>query len=200
MLAGHFGIAQLAKGARRDLPLLLVVVAAYLPDLVRVAIAGLTPRFDVFSHSIPIVAALSLAVAILWLLRGGQTAAAAVLALACLLHWPADVFTGCKPTTFSGPWIGLVSYRRPVSDLLVEGLLVIGGWLYMRRRGLGIGPLWLIIPLVAQVAFLISMYWGAEFFIGHREWTWRPNETWIPQRHVLETLSCRATDVASSFH
>ena len=200
MLAGHFGIAQLAKGARRDLPLLLLVTSAYLPDLVRVAIAGLTPRFDVFSHSLPIVGALSLAVAILWLLRGGQIAAAGVLALACLLHWPADVFTGCKPTTFDGPWIGLVSYRRPVSDLVVEGLLVVGGWLYMRRRGFGIGSLWLIIPLLVQIAFLVSMYWGAEFFIGRHEWTWRPNETWRPQPHVLETLSCRAPDIASSFH
>jgi len=200
MLAGHFGIAQLAKGARRDLPFLLLVIAAYLPDLVRVAIAGLTPQFDLFSHSIPIVAALSLAVAILWLLRDGQFAAAGVLALACLLHWPADVFTGCKPTTFGGPWVGLVSYRRPVSDILVEGMLVVGGWLYMRRRGVTIGRLWLIVPILVQVAFLTSMYWGAEFFIGRREWTWRPNETLVPQRHVLETLGCRSPDVASSFH
>ena len=200
MLAGHFGIAQLAKGARRDLPLLVLVAAAYLPDLVRFAITGLTLRFDIFSHSLPIVAALSLGVAILWLLRKGQFAAAGVLALACLLHWPADVFTGCKPTTFDGPWIGLMSYRRPVSDLVVEGLLVVAGWLYMRRRGVGIGPLWLIVPLVVQLAFLVSMYWNAEFFIGDREWMWRPNENWAPQRHVLETLSCRAPDIASSFH
>ena len=200
MFAGHFGIAQLAKGARRDLPLLLLVGAAYLPDLVRFAIAGLTPRFDIYSHSLPIVAALSLSVAILWLLRGGRFAAAGVLAVVCLLHWPADVFTGCKPTTFDGPWIGLMSYRRPVSDLVVEGLLVIGGWLHMRRRGLGITALWLIVPLLVQVAFLVSMYWGAEFFIGDREWMWKPDETWVPKRHVLETLSCRAPDIASSFH
>ena len=200
MLAGHFGIAQLGKGVRRDLPLLLLIIAAYLPDLVRVAIVGLTPRFDILSHSLPIVAALSLTIAILWLLRGGQVAAAAVLALACLLHWPADVFTGCKPTTFSGPWIGLVSYRRPVSDLVVEGLLVVGGWFYMRRRGLSIGRVWLVIPLVVQAAFLVSMYWGSEFFIGEREWMWKPNESWVPRRHVLEELDCRPPEVASSFH
>ena len=35
MLAGHFGIAQFGKGYRRELPFLLLVVAAYLPDIVR---------------------------------------------------------------------------------------------------------------------------------------------------------------------
>lgn len=200
MFAGHFGIAQLGKGVRRDVPLLLLVAAAFLPDILRFLIAGFTPRFDVLSHSIPIVAALSLGIGLLWLLRSRNFAAAAVLALVCLLHWPADVFTGCKPTTFAGPWIGLMSYRRPVSDLLVEGALVIGGWYYMRRRGVGISRTWLVAPFVVQAAFLVSMYWGAEFFIGRREWMWKPSESWVPRAHVLETLNCRAPDVASSFH
>ena len=200
MFAGHFGIAQIGKGTRRDAPFLLLVTAAFLPDILRFLISGFTPRFDLLSHSIPIVTALSLGIGLLWLRRGGHPAAAGVLALVCLLHWPADVFTGCKPTTFNGPWIGVMSYRRPVSDLVVEGSLVVAGWYFMRRRGIAIGRIWLIVPLVVQLGFLVSMYWNAEFFIGQREWMWRPSESWVPHRHVLETLDCKPQDVASSFH
>src|SRR5215472_3415535 len=135
MLAGHFGIAQLGKATRREIPLAWLVVAAYLPDLVRVPLTRVTPHYDMLSHSLPVVSALALAMAAGWLLRRGQPGAAAILAIACLLHWPADVFTGCKPTTFNGPWIGFTSYRRPVDDLLIEGALLVAGWLVARRRG-----------------------------------------------------------------
>ena len=128
MFVGHFGIAQLGKALRREVPLAWLVIAAYLPDLVRVLIEPFTQRHDLLSHSLPIVAAFSFGIAALWQLRGGNLSAAAVLAAACVLHWPADVFTGCKPTTIHGPWIGLVSYRRPITDVLVEGSLFVGGW------------------------------------------------------------------------
>ena len=39
MFIGHFGIAELGKASRRDLPLLWLAVAAYLPDLTRILIA-----------------------------------------------------------------------------------------------------------------------------------------------------------------
>lgn len=191
MLAGHFGIAQLGKATRREIPLGWLVVAAYLPDLVRVPLTLLTTHYDILSHSLPVVAVLALAIASLWLLRRGELGAAAILAIACLLHWPADVFTGCKPTTFNGPWIGLISYRRPISDLLLEGALLVAGWVAARRRGVGIGKWWLVVGFVAQIGFLMSMYDGAEFLIGDHEWTWHPDVSLVPQPHVLETLVCR---------
>lgn len=192
MFVGHFGIAQLGKALRREVPLVWLVVAAYLPDVVRLLIEPFTPRHDLLSHSLPIVVALTLAIGALWQLRGGSLFAAAVLGAACLLHWPADVFTGCKPTTFHGPWIGLVSYRRPISDLLVECSLVIAGWFATRRTGSGIGKKWLALGLVAQLAFLVSMYTGSEFFIGDHEWTWNPRSSLVPRPHVLESTVCRA--------
>jgi hypothetical protein len=191
MFVGHFGIAQLGKAVRRELPFAWLLIAAYLPDLVRVTIVPLTTRHEVLSHSIPVVAGLALAIAALWQLRGGHPAAAAILAVACLSHWPADAFTGCKPTTLHGPWIGLISYRRPVNDLLVEGSLLLGGWLVARRSGFAIGKRWIIAAFVIQVGFLLTMYTGSEFFIGDREWTWTPHESLVPRRHVLETSECR---------
>jgi hypothetical protein len=192
MVAGHFGIAQLGKGARREIPIALLVVAAYLPDLVRLPLSYTIDRYEIWSHSILTVVAMGLILGIAWLLRGGSWVAALVLAGVCALHWPADVFTGCKPTTFSGPWLGLVSYRRPVNDLLLEGALVVGGWLFARRRGFAIGKKWLVIAAAMQLAFLGSMYWGAQFVIGQREWTWHPDQSPLPQAHVLEQTTCRA--------
>lgn len=194
MLIGHFGIAQLGKATRRELPFALLLAAAYLPDIARVPLSAMTTRFDLWSHSIPIVLAMSAVLGLVWLVSGGKPSAACVLALACAFHWPADFFTGCKPTTFDGPWLGLMSYRRPVSDLLVEGALVAAGWLLARRRGMVIKGRWLSVLGILQVGFLISMYWGAEFFVGDREWTWKPDVSWIPRPSPLETTNCRSPD------
>jgi membrane-bound metal-dependent hydrolase YbcI (DUF457 family) len=191
MFVGHFGIAQLARAARREIPLVWLVVAAYLPDIVRVPLGPLTTHHEILSHSLPMISAFALAIAALWLARGGQIGAAAIIAIACLLHWPADVFTGCKPTSFDGPWIGLLSYRRPVNDLLLEGALLTAGWLATRRRGVGINKWWLVFGFALQLGFLVSMYYGSEFLIGDREWMWEPQKSLVPQRHVLETLPCR---------
>ena len=192
MVAGHFGIAQFGKGARREIPIALLVAAAYLPDLVRFALSMTIDGYEVWSHSILTVVAMGLILGIIWMVRGGHWVAALVLAAVCALHWPADVFTGCKPTTFSGPWLGLVSYRRPITDLLVEGALLLGGWHFARRRGVAVGRAWLVLGLVAQLTFLGSMYWGAQFLIGEREWTWHPDQSLLPQPHVLEATTCRS--------
>jgi hypothetical protein len=140
------------------------------------------------------ISAFALALAALWLVRGGHLGAAAMIAVACLLHWPADVFTGCKPTTFHGPWIGLLSYRRPVNDLLLEGALLTGGWIAARRRGVGISKWWLVGGFVLQIVFLGSMYYGAEFLIGDHEWVWKPEISLVPQPHAVETLPCRSAE------
>lgn len=194
MVAGHFGIAQFGKGTRREIPIALLVVAAYLPDLVRIPLSVTIDRYEVWSHSILTVVAMGIVIGVIWLLRGGSWVAAVVLAAVCALHWPADVFTGCKPTTFTGPWLGLVSYRRPVNDLLLEGALLVGGWLFARRRGVPIGKKWLALGVAAQLAFLGSTYWGAQFIIGQREWTWHPHEALLPQPHVLEATTCRGVE------
>lgn len=191
MVAGHFGIAQFGKGTRREIPIAMLIVAAYLPDLVRIPLSVTIDRYEIWSHSIPTVGAMGVVLGIIWLMRGGSWVAALVLAAVCALHWPADFFTGCKPTTFAGPWLGLISYRRPVSDLLVEGALLVGGWLFARRRGVPIGKRWLAVGAAVQLGFLVSTYWGAEFMIGQREWTWHVDQSLMPQPQALESTPCR---------
>jgi len=194
MFAGHFGIAQFGKGARREIPITLLVVAAYLPDLVRAPLSFTIDRYEFWSHSIPAVVGMGLALGAIWRIRGGSWAASLVLAVVCALHWPADFFTGCKPTTFGGPYFGLVSYRRPITDLVVEGALLVSGWYFARRRGFQLGRKWLAVAFGVHVAFLLSTYWGAQFIIGQREWMWHADGSLLPKPHVLETTPCRAPE------
>ena len=191
MFIGHFGVAELGKGTRRELSFAWLVIAAYLPDLTRLVlpIFGLEP--DLYSHAIPAVLIQGIVIAALWRLRGGTFSGCLVLAAVCFLHWPADVFTGCKPTTMNGPWIGLGSYRHPVADLGLEGALVLAGWLMMRRRKVAFRGWWLLPIFALQLAFLIWNYWGSQFYIGHREWMWKPDQSWIPAPHSYETQTCR---------
>ena len=191
MFVGHFGVAELGKGTRRDLSLLWLAVAAYLPDLIRLVLPvfGLEP--DVYSHAIPAIVIQGIVIAALWKLRGGSLAGSVVLACVCFLHWPADVFTGCKPTTLDGPWIGLNSYRHPIADLTLEGGLLAIGWALMRRRGVAFRAWWLVPLFAFQLSFLIWNYRGSQFYIGHQEWMWKPETSPLPQRHVYETQTCR---------
>lgn len=194
MFVGHFGLAELGKGLRRELPLLWLAIAAYLPDLTRFVLPLFTSEREIYSHSIPAVLVMGLLIAALWKLRGGSLGGAAVLAIVCFLHWPADVFTGCKPTIPDGPWIGLVSYRHPVSDLALEGALLVTGWLLIRRGGRSFTKWWLIGGAVLQLGFLVSMYWGSELYVGHREWVWKPDSSLLPVRHSYEPTTCKAQE------
>jgi hypothetical protein len=197
VFVGHLGLAYFAKSVRAEVPLLALVTAAYAPDVVRLLLTD-APGREVLSHSIGAVLVLAAMSAAAWLLtargpRGGALALAAV----CLLHWPADVYTGCKPLLDGRSWLGFIAYRDPVLDLFVELPILWGGWLLCRRLGLrrGLHGLWM--PLVAtalQIAFLVSLYAGSEFFIGAREWTWHPREGLFTLKRVAdpETLFCRA--------
>jgi len=191
MFVGHFGLAEIGKGTRRHLSFGWLLVAAYLPDVTRVAVAPFTDQIDMLSHSIPSVVFLAVTIAGLWKLRGGRGLDACVLAAACLLHWPADMFTGCKPTVPGGPWIGFVNYHRPLNDIALETALLIGGWAFAKRSGFAVRKWWIALLFVAQLGFLGVTYYGAELLIGDREWMWRPWETLVPQPHVLERVTCR---------
>jgi hypothetical protein len=191
MLLGHFGIAQLGKGARRDLPLSWLILAAFLPDVVRELVGAVMSHEEMLSHSLPAMGGLAIGMASLWRLRGGTWGAASILAIACMLHWPADVFTGCKPTWPHGAWIGFDAYRRPVSDLTVEGIVFVAGWLLATHRGAVIKKRWLVLGFAMQVTFLLSQYYNSVFLIGDREWSWRPATSLVPQAHSLERFGCK---------
>jgi hypothetical protein len=163
MLVGHLGLALIGKRARPDAPLALLTGAAFLPDVVR---AGLdlvvSPGWTNFlSHSIPSALVLAGVSALAAVARpASRKAGIAVLAAAlCVSHLPADYLTGCKPTWFRGPYLGLNLYQRPLYDLALELPLLIAGLRLARPvlAGERLFPKrWVFsVCLTAQIAFLI---------------------------------------------
>lgn len=202
MLIGHAGIALLLRYRRPQIKLAWLLGAAFLPDLVRIPLElAVSPvNREMFSHSLPAVAALGLAVGAFGLLRGAPLAVALTLAIASLSHWPADVFTGCKPISIGYGWIGFFGYRHPIADLVVEGGLFLIGWKLLRRADdasslqLRWPKLIVALCLALQVAFLASMYVDAEFFIERTEWLWYPSTELVPRQRPLEHLGCHAPE------
>jgi hypothetical protein len=85
-------------------------------------------------HALPLlVTGAALAGSVTWArVRSGR--AVALVVAAWLSHWPADWPTGLKPTYPGGPWLGLRWFERhPWLDLVVEGALLVVGWLLWRR-------------------------------------------------------------------
>ena len=195
MLIGHAGIAQFCKFVRRDIPLGWLLVAAFLPDLIRAPLALIVSPYwrEVLSHSLPSVILLALAIGVVSLARHGDLLTSAILCSACLTHWPADALTGCKPL-YDNIWVGRFGYRHPVTDIAIEGGLLIASWWLLRRQGAA-SPMVrrVIVPIacvIAQATFLASMYVNSEFFVGKSEWLWYPHSSWIPRERPVEQLGC----------
>src|SRR5262245_34478493 len=163
MLVGHLGLALIGKRVRPDAPLSMLVGAAFLPDIVRAGLdlvvsSGWT---NFLSHSIPSTLVLAGLSALAATSRSAtrQPGIAALLAALCVSHLAADYLTGCKPTWFRGPYLGLNLYQRPLYDLALEIPLLIVGTRLARPvlpNGHWITRRWMFgACLTAQIAFLI---------------------------------------------
>ena len=156
MFVGHFGIAQLGKATRREIPFTWLVVAAYLPDLVRVPLTPLT-----HASRAPVALAPGRARRLpLRLPRSGCYAAGNLVGgrgtsrspVCCIGPLTSSPVASRRPFTAHGSVS--ISYRRPVNDLLLEGVLLVGGWFAARRRGFAIGMKWLVVGFAVQLGFL----------------------------------------------
>lgn len=143
MYVGHAGVALLATGLRSGsrlglrtpLPLWLLLIAAFSVDLLEVALklAGLGAWAPQPAESLPVAVGLAAAFAVVGGLWTRSAAGALVLAAVALSHALGDLVTGTLPLWIGGPAVGLDLFGRPLLDLLVEGALVLGGWLVYRR-------------------------------------------------------------------
>jgi hypothetical protein len=190
MLVGHFGLACLGKSLRKDVPVIWLAVAAYLPDIVRLPLSvfmGHSAR-DMLSHSLPAVGLLALTIGVAWKLRSGPLMGAVILGLLCLSHWPSDTLTGCKPTLGNGPWKGMFLYRHPLADLPIElGLLALGLVSAKRRaHAWTCRTTWrlLLAGIALQLTFLLLLYFQSEFFVGTRQFDWMPLSGRLPPHEV----------------
>lgn len=135
MYAGHVGVALGAKGLRSTIPLWLLIIASQLPDWAdsTLCVAGVTSATPgMYSHSIPAIAALTLAGALVYLASTRDGAGAAFVGAVVVSHVLGDYITGLKPTWSGGPMIGLRLYRHPEIDFVVEAIVIVAGWLIYR--------------------------------------------------------------------
>jgi hypothetical protein len=136
MYGGHVGIALAGKGIRRTLPLWLLLVATQLPDWTDAAVctAGISSSpSEMLSHSLPAIAVLAAVVSLLYYAGRRDAAGSALVACVVVSHALVDYLTGIKPTWPGGPTIGLHLYQRPAIDFLIEGVLILAGWMVYRR-------------------------------------------------------------------
>lgn len=135
MYIGHVGAALAAKRARRGVGLLVLLVAAYLPDWfdTGLCLAGAYDPREMLSHSVPAVMLFALAGFTAYALVTRDWTGALVIAALILSHMLLDWVTGYKPTWPGGPMIGLQLYDRPVADFIVEGVVILVGALLYGR-------------------------------------------------------------------
>jgi LexA-binding, inner membrane-associated putative hydrolase len=136
MYVGHVGIALGAHGLRRSAPLWFLIIASQLPDWTDAAfcLGGVRPSIPgILSHSLPAVGVLALLAAVAYAAMLRDPAGMLLVGAVVLTHAAGDYLTGIKPTWSGGPMIGLLLYRRPVLDFLLEASVILGGWSLYRR-------------------------------------------------------------------
>jgi hypothetical protein len=132
--AGHAAVALALKTRAPRVPIAVLVVAAFGPDWTELLLGLFKGRGagETWSHFIPGVLIGAASAALLFELvfrrRGSRW-----VAIAWLLHWPADFLTAHKPLIDPTHVIGLDFYDLPLLDFGIEAMLVVGcAWLYSR--------------------------------------------------------------------
>jgi hypothetical protein len=184
---GHAAIALALKAREPRIPVAVLVLASFGPDWMEIALgfafgAGY-PAMWAYAHFIPGVlvgAALAAGAYALVFRRPG----ASYVALAWLLHWPADFLTGRKPLFDLQHRVGLDLYGRPAIDFALEGgLLVLCCVLYARK--LAPEPRqrrW----VAAMAAGLLAMQGILDYGLRNANRPWNPS---LAQRRWQTQLS-----------
>lgn len=137
MYAGHVAVALALKAREPRLPLIPLALACFGPDWAEVALMFPVPRagMAIYTHSVPAVLLGAALAALLY--TALRQPAPGYIALAWLLHWPADLLTGLKPVLTQEPLLGLDLYSLPAVDFVLESAaIVLGCVLYARRFGI----------------------------------------------------------------
>jgi len=154
---GHVGIALGAKGMRREVSLLILLVATYAPDWIDggLCVVGAYDPRGMFSHSFPAIALLVVIVLTIFRVKKRDMISGLVVCAVVMSHMIFDWITGYKPTWPGGPMIGLRLYSHPVANLVLEMVVIlIGVFLYRRSLPPRARP-W--IDLAAMAGVLIAM-------------------------------------------
>jgi membrane-bound metal-dependent hydrolase YbcI (DUF457 family) len=154
---GHVGIALAARGMRREVSLLVLLVATYAPDWIDggLCIVGAYDPRGMLSHSFPAVAVLMAVVLTTFRLKKADMVSGLIVCAVVLSHMVLDWITGYKPTWPGGPMIGLRLYSQPAANLVLETIVIlIGVALYRSSLPFRVRP-WVDLAMMAGA--LIAM-------------------------------------------
>lgn len=157
-------------------PMAVLVVAAFGPDWTELFLGLLKGRAtgEVWSHFVPGVllgaCAAALLYEIIWRRRGGRW-----VAIAWLLHWPADFLTAHKPLIDpGGPLVGLDFYNLPLVDFAIEAtLVVVCAVVYTRAFA---PEHWQRRWVAAAAVSLVLIQGVLDYGLRHQPWRqWNPS-------------------------
>lgn len=135
MYIGHVGAALAAKRVRVSVSLLVLLLAAYAPDLIDTGLCftGDYSAREMWSHSIPAVVVFTVIGFVAYTLITHDRVGGGAVAAVVLSHMFLDWITGTKPTWPGGPTIGLQLYSHAIADFVAEGIVItIGALAYAR--------------------------------------------------------------------
>jgi hypothetical protein len=136
LVTGHLSTAYLARAKWPRSEMVALLVASILPDLADFVLPqGNQCRTScgLYTHAFPAIVILALLASVLaWFIWHRRATAVLVGVLICV-HALFDLTTGFKPFWFGGPSMGLGLYRFQLLDFAVESIMVIAGWLVLRR-------------------------------------------------------------------
>ncbi|MFL5608885.1 MAG: hypothetical protein ACJ8AD_20685 [Gemmatimonadaceae bacterium] len=176
MYVGHAAIALALKVREPRTPIAVLVLASFGPDWTEIvlgfAFGGGKAAMWAYAHFIPGVllgaAVFAGAYALLFRRPGAR-----YVALAWLLHWPADFLTGLKPLFDLQHRVGLDLYSRPVVDFALEGgLVVLSCLLYARKFAPGLRQRWWV---GAMAAGLLALQGVMDYGLRNANAPWTPS-------------------------
>jgi hypothetical protein len=187
MYAGHAAVALALKTRAPRVPIAVLVVAAFGPDWTELFLGLVVGRAagEVYSPFIPGVLIGAASAALLFELifrrRGSRW-----VAVAWLLHWPADFLTAHKPLIDPRHVIGLDLYDLPRVDFGIEAVLVVAcAWLYTRTYA---PERWQRRWVAAAAVALVLVQGVLDYGLRHQPWRqWDPSlaqSRWQPHLTV----------------
>ncbi|MGH9141838.1 MAG: hypothetical protein ACRD2I_11965 [Vicinamibacterales bacterium] len=180
-------MALALKTREPRVPIAVLVAACFGPDWAELFLGLSVGRGagQVYSHFIPGVLVGALLAAAFYKVVL-QLPGARYVALAWLLHWPADFLTAHKPLLNPTHLVGLDLYDLPAVDFTIEALLVIGcAFLYARTFAIGTAQRrW----VAAMAITLLAIQGVLDYGLSKQPWrNWNPSlarERWQPHLTV----------------
>ena len=133
MFLGHYGLALGAKGARAELPLGMLMLAAVAPDLADPLLTAVRVQADAYTHSLPAMAVYAVSFGTFARVLGLGWRSSAWLAGVAASHVLTDYLTSRIMTWPGAPLFGLHLYAHPWADFTLEAGVLLAGWLIYRR-------------------------------------------------------------------